>query len=142
MALSRKLRAESKESALVLVILPVILVFLLFFSSFNFSLFLSLLYLPPPTFRPPLYACMHAYIHTYTKGYALCRRPLEVHVCVKLSAPTDAVAGVQSFFVACLFVHYHGNKPSKMYLIKGRLEVKLRTRGTYGKAEVVRVREE
>ena len=84
----------------------------------------------------------HTYIHTYTKGCALCRRPLEVHVCVKLSAPTDAVAGVQSLFVACLFVLYHGNKPSKMYLIKGRLEVKLRTRGTYGKAEVVRVREE
>ena len=74
-------------------------------------------------------------------GYALpCRRPLEVHVCVKLSAPTDA--GVQSFFVACLFVFYHGNKPSKMYLIKGSLEVKLPTRGTYGKAEVGRFREE
>ena len=73
-------------------------------------------------------------------GYALCRRSLEVHVCVKLGAPTDA--GVQSFFVACLFVLYHGNKPSKMYLTKGSLEVKLPTRGTYGKAEVERVTEE
>ena len=38
-----------------------------------------------------------------SKGYALCRRPLEGQVCVK-SAPTDAGAGVQSLFVACLFV--------------------------------------
>ena len=38
--------------------------------------------------------CMYIYI---LKGYALCRQPLEVHVCVKLGAPTDAGAGVQSF---------------------------------------------
>ena len=76
------------------------------------------------------------------KGYALCRRPLEVPVCVKLSAPTDAGAGVQSFFVACRFVLYHGNKTFKMYPIKGSFQVKVRTRGTYGKAEVGRVREE
>jgi hypothetical protein len=37
---------------------------------------------------------MYIYI---LKGYALCRQPLEVHVCVKLGAPTDAGAGVQSF---------------------------------------------
>ena len=61
---------------------------------------------------------------------------------MKLSASTDAGAGVQSFFVACLFVLSHGSKPSKMYPIKGSLEVKLPTRGTYGKAEVGRVREE
>jgi len=38
------------------------------------------------------------------------------------------------FCVACLFVLYYGNKPSKMYLIKGSLEVKLPTRGTYWKS--------
>jgi hypothetical protein len=67
---------------------------------------------------------------------------MEVHVCVKLSAPLDAGAGVQSFFVACLFVLYHGNKTPKMYPIKGGFLVIVGTRGTYGNVEVGRVREE
>ena len=56
--------------------------------------------------------------------------------------PTDAGAGSQSCFVACFFVLYHGNKTSKINSSKGSFEVKLLTRGTDGKAEMGRVRED
>ena len=70
-----------------------------------------------------LYIYIYIYIYYVLKGYALCRQPLEVHVCVKLGSPTDAGAGVQSVLRRLPFCAYYGNKQSKMYLIKGSLEV-------------------
>ena len=78
------------------------------------------------------------------KGSALCRRPLDTGgSCLwETEWPTEAGAGAQSGFVACFFVLFHGNRTSKMYACKGSFEVKLLTRGTDGKAEMGRVREE
>ena len=86
-----------------------------------------------------LYNYIYITIYNYiSKGYALCRRPLDTGgSCLwETEWPTEAGAGAQSCFVACFFVLSHGNRTSKMYASKGSFEVKLLTRGTDGKAEM------